>query len=267
MIHKAWTFAYGNSDELVATADLLDKIDGTLVQTYADRTKQDPKTIEGGWPPKRGLPRTRRWPMVSPTALPGTRPRRKRRGTSAPTASALRGRAVRQQIRDRRCGSSAAPPRRRCTDCLSAPAQSRSRPPGGFFVPTERTARCTASKPCGAYRRPRPGSSLPRGRTTTSGPRPAVAVRRRHGGDRGSEGAAQARRRLSRARSRAGRERQAGRRRGAARRGAKAGDRLAELYNKFLRQGEKSITAEEWARDPGHDVDDDSRRRRLHRPA
>jgi len=28
--------------------------------------------------------------------------------------------------------------------------------------------------------------------------------------------------------------------------GAKAGDRLAELYNKFLRQGEKSITAEEW---------------------
>ena len=46
MIHKAWTFAYGNSDELVATADLLDKIDGTLVQTYADRTKQDPKTIE-----------------------------------------------------------------------------------------------------------------------------------------------------------------------------------------------------------------------------
>ena len=28
--------------------------------------------------------------------------------------------------------------------------------------------------------------------------------------------------------------------------GAKAGDRLAELYNKFLRQGEKGITAEEW---------------------
>ena len=86
MIHKAWTFAYGNSDELVALADLLDKIDGTLVQTYADRTKQDPKTIEvdgrrnvvyrgrggGQWFRRQHCRRTR--------------PRRKRHGTSAPTA-------------------------------------------------------------------------------------------------------------------------------------------------------------------------------------
>jgi len=40
MVHKAWTIAFGNSDDLLATADLLDKIDGTLVQTYADRTGQ-----------------------------------------------------------------------------------------------------------------------------------------------------------------------------------------------------------------------------------
>ena len=86
MIHKAWTFAYGNSDELVATADLLDKIDGTLVQTYADRTKQDPKTIENGCPPKRGSLLMRRCPMASPTASRRTRQGSSPRGTSAPTA-------------------------------------------------------------------------------------------------------------------------------------------------------------------------------------
>lgn len=45
MIHNAWTFAYGNAADLKATADLLDKIDGTLVQTYADRTKQKPEQV------------------------------------------------------------------------------------------------------------------------------------------------------------------------------------------------------------------------------
>jgi ATP-dependent Clp protease protease subunit len=40
MIHKAWTWTWGNADDLKATADLLDKIDGTLVQTYAKRTGQ-----------------------------------------------------------------------------------------------------------------------------------------------------------------------------------------------------------------------------------
>lgn len=38
MIHKAWTWTWGNADELKATAALLDKIDGTLVQTYTDRS-------------------------------------------------------------------------------------------------------------------------------------------------------------------------------------------------------------------------------------
>lgn len=37
MIHKAWTMALGNSDDLRQTADLLEKIDGTLAQTYADK--------------------------------------------------------------------------------------------------------------------------------------------------------------------------------------------------------------------------------------
>jgi len=37
MIHKAWTFAMGNSDDLLETADLLDKIDGQLAETYAQR--------------------------------------------------------------------------------------------------------------------------------------------------------------------------------------------------------------------------------------
>lgn len=37
MIHKAWTYAWGNADDLAKTAALLDKIDGTLVETYVDR--------------------------------------------------------------------------------------------------------------------------------------------------------------------------------------------------------------------------------------
>lgn len=45
MIHKAWTMAYGNADDLSQTADLLAKIDSTLVDTYASRTKSDPKQI------------------------------------------------------------------------------------------------------------------------------------------------------------------------------------------------------------------------------
>lgn len=38
MIHNAWTITWGNAAELKATAALLDKIDGTLVETYADRS-------------------------------------------------------------------------------------------------------------------------------------------------------------------------------------------------------------------------------------
>lgn len=45
MIHKGWSFAMGNSDDMLAMAELLDKIDGTLVDTYAARTKADPKQI------------------------------------------------------------------------------------------------------------------------------------------------------------------------------------------------------------------------------
>ncbi len=41
MIHKAWTVAFGNSYDLVETATLLEKIDNSLVKTYADRTGKD----------------------------------------------------------------------------------------------------------------------------------------------------------------------------------------------------------------------------------
>lgn len=34
MIHKAWTAAWGNSDDFAATAELLAKIDGTIADTY-----------------------------------------------------------------------------------------------------------------------------------------------------------------------------------------------------------------------------------------
>ena len=45
MVHKAWTMAFGNADDLMDTAALLDKIDGTLVQTYADRTKKPAEQV------------------------------------------------------------------------------------------------------------------------------------------------------------------------------------------------------------------------------
>lgn len=38
MIHKAWTGMWGNADDLRKEADLLDKIDGTLAETYASKT-------------------------------------------------------------------------------------------------------------------------------------------------------------------------------------------------------------------------------------
>lgn len=41
MIHKAWTIGWGNSDDLLKTAALLEQIDESLVKTYADATGQD----------------------------------------------------------------------------------------------------------------------------------------------------------------------------------------------------------------------------------
>lgn len=45
MIHNSWTFALGNAPELRKTADLLDQIDSSLVQTYATRTGVEPDEI------------------------------------------------------------------------------------------------------------------------------------------------------------------------------------------------------------------------------
>lgn len=45
MIHKAWTFSMGNASDLMDTAALLEKIDGTLAATYAQRSGQDVETI------------------------------------------------------------------------------------------------------------------------------------------------------------------------------------------------------------------------------
>lgn len=41
MIHKAWTWGMGNSDDLTATANLLAKVDGTLAETYATKSGGD----------------------------------------------------------------------------------------------------------------------------------------------------------------------------------------------------------------------------------
>jgi len=45
MIHQAWTFAFGNADDLEATVGLLRKVDGTLVDTYVARTGAERQQI------------------------------------------------------------------------------------------------------------------------------------------------------------------------------------------------------------------------------
>lgn len=45
MVHQAWTMAMGSADELRATADILDKMNGQLTSLYADRTGQPEETV------------------------------------------------------------------------------------------------------------------------------------------------------------------------------------------------------------------------------
>lgn len=45
MIHKAWTLAWGNADDIRKTAALLDQIDESLVATYAAKTGQTPDQL------------------------------------------------------------------------------------------------------------------------------------------------------------------------------------------------------------------------------
>jgi ATP-dependent Clp protease protease subunit len=45
MIHKAWTGMWGNAEDMRKEAELLDKIDGTLADTYAEKTGKDVAAI------------------------------------------------------------------------------------------------------------------------------------------------------------------------------------------------------------------------------
>ena len=46
MIHRAWTLAMGNSDELRSGAEMLDKVDAGLIQIYAARTGKKPDYVQ-----------------------------------------------------------------------------------------------------------------------------------------------------------------------------------------------------------------------------
>jgi hypothetical protein len=47
MIHQAWTIAMGNADDLRATAGLLDKVDGTMIDGYVRRAPgKDPNEVK-----------------------------------------------------------------------------------------------------------------------------------------------------------------------------------------------------------------------------
>ena len=45
MVHNSWTLAWGNKHEMRTTADLLDKIDGTIASDYARKTKASAEQI------------------------------------------------------------------------------------------------------------------------------------------------------------------------------------------------------------------------------
>lgn len=45
MIHNAWTFAYGNKADLINTADLLDKVDQSIIADYARKTGKSVEEI------------------------------------------------------------------------------------------------------------------------------------------------------------------------------------------------------------------------------
>jgi len=45
MVHNSWSWTWGNKHELRTTADLLDKIDGTIAQDYTRKTGADNATV------------------------------------------------------------------------------------------------------------------------------------------------------------------------------------------------------------------------------
>jgi ATP-dependent Clp protease, protease subunit len=47
MIHRAWTIGFGNAEDLMAVAGLLEKIDADIVRAYAAETGQDEEQIRG----------------------------------------------------------------------------------------------------------------------------------------------------------------------------------------------------------------------------
>lgn len=48
MIHKGWTWMMGNADDCRATAGLLDKVDASIIDTYASKTSKSADEI-GAW--------------------------------------------------------------------------------------------------------------------------------------------------------------------------------------------------------------------------
>jgi ATP-dependent protease ClpP protease subunit len=46
MVHNAWTFTAGNANDLRATADLLDTVSSSILDTYSARTKMDKAALK-----------------------------------------------------------------------------------------------------------------------------------------------------------------------------------------------------------------------------
>jgi HK97 family phage major capsid protein len=204
MVHKAWTLAWGNEHDMRKVADLLGKIDETLIATYAARTGQTPEQLRdwiaaetwfnaeealangfataiAGAPEAAAAPpadNASHWDLSAYARAPAIRAPAARLAPPAatatrphsPSSTALRPCAA------SRSASSDALPRRRIEP-----------PPGGFFTPSLWRIRNGTKhpSPAGANRRPRPRNQGPgRGQEHHLGRRAASAVRRRPRRDR-----------------------------------------------------------------------------------
>lgn len=47
MVHNSWTMAMGDKNDLIETADLLDKIDGAITNDYVNKTGASAETVKG----------------------------------------------------------------------------------------------------------------------------------------------------------------------------------------------------------------------------
>ena len=133
MIHKAMTIAIGNSEDLRTTADLLEKVDSTLIAVYVKETGQDAQQIADWMSAETWFTAEEAVAAGFADAIAGSAPKAMKQWNLAAYdhAPALAEPAPEPEATQPPTPRPAPAPGR-ATSCLSAPAQTTP-PPGGFF--------------------------------------------------------------------------------------------------------------------------------------